>query len=640
MRVASVLLRHRPLLAGAGLLAFAGLLAVEHSPTTNGVAAADLPTLSLAEAEASDAATGALLLDLVEPEDGEGGSEAELAALVAELGLEFEVVPAGFYSEGEHLFRVTGDEAALTALQARLKGHPLVEVVEPELEFSLLDHEDPLPLVVTGDTSTVDTSTHDAQDELEASKRQRERFTPDDPWFSRQWHMEMIHTPEAWKITSGKGAIVAVIDTGVAWKDHPGIAKQVPDLAGTAFTKGETFVSGALPDGLDDHLHGTHVAGTIAQTTHNALGVAGVAFESTIMPLKVLGGDGRGSVPGIANAIRYAADHGAQVINMSLGGPLPSAVLGKAVAYAHSKGVTVVCAAGNEKRSRVGYPAAHDGAVAVAAVDGTGQRSWYSNWGKDLDVSAPGGDTRADKNGDGFPDGVLQNTILLQNPMHSDYMWLQGTSMASPHVAGVAALVVSRGITNPDEVEQILKRTAKHPNSVEWDKEYGAGVVDALAAVDASAESYAPERAGLAGLLGLLGLTSLGVAGLATRRGRVMAGVSMIAGAGLAAGAFGCAPLAYSLAGATGSVAAFGSPLVLSALLPVLLTLLLLGVRPLRGLLVGLNLGYAALLLHGAIVLPTLVSGVPGGPGIDRLWLAANALLALALARRIARVQR
>jgi len=416
------------------------------------------------------------------------------------------------------------------------------------------------------------------------------------------------------------------------------VAKQVPDLAGTAFTHGETFVSGALKDGLDDHLHGTHVAGTIAQTTHNALGVTGVAYESTIMPLKVLGGDGRGSVPGIANAIRYAADHGAHVINMSLGGPLPSSVLGKAVAYAHEKGVTVVCAAGNEKRSRVGYPAGHDGAVAVAAVDGTGHRSWYSNWGKDLDVSAPGGDTREDKNGDGFPDGVLQNTILLQNPLGSEYMWLQGTSMASPHAAGVAALIVSRGITNPDEVERILKKTAKHPNNVEWDKEYGAGVIDALAAVDASAESYAPERGGLAGLLGLAALASLGAAGAVTRRGRVAAVASAVAGAGLAAGAFGCAPLAYQLAAATGSVSAFGSPLVLSALAPLLLTLVLLGVRPLRSLLVGINLGYAAMLLHGAIVLPTLVAGLPGGAGIDRLWLALNALLALALARRVSRV--
>jgi serine protease len=621
MRVVSVFLRHRPLIAGTGLLALAALLAVGHRP------ASDTPELApLMVADAGEHGTGVLLLDLVEPEDGEGGSEAELATLLSELGLAYEA--AGFYSEGEHLYRVFGEPAALAALQVRLQGHPLVEVVEPELQYSLIDvpahPEGPLAASVL--------------DDIEASKRQRQRFVPDDPLFARQWHMEMIHTPEAWTITAGKGAIVAVIDTGVAWKDLPGVAKQVPDLAGTAFTHGETFVSGALKDGLDDHLHGTHVAGTIAQTTNNALGVTGVAYESTIMPLKVLGGDGRGSVPGIANAIRYAADHGAHVINMSLGGPLPSSVLGKAVAYAHEKGVTVVCAAGNEKRSRVGYPAGHDGAVAVAAVDGTGQRSWYSNWGKDLDVSAPGGDTREDKNGDGFPDGVLQNTILLQNPLQSEYMWLQGTSMASPHAAGVAALIVSRGITNPDEVERILKRTAKHPNNVEWDKEYGAGVIDALAAVDASAENYAPERGGLAGLLGLAGLASLGVAGTVTRRARIAGVASAVAGAGLAAGAFGCAPLAYQLAAATGNVSAFGSPLVLSALVPLLLTLLLLSVRPLRSLLVGVNLGYAAMLLHGAIVLPTLVAGLPGGTGLDRLWLAMNAVLALALARRVSRV--
>jgi serine protease len=627
MRVASVLLRHRPLLAGAGLLAFAGLLAIGHRPVSNGVAAADLPALSLAQA--GDAGTGALLLDLVEPEDGEGGSEAELAALLADLGLDFE--PAGFYSEGEHLFRVFGDEAALTALQARLQGHPLVEVVEPELMYDLIDvaDADAAPLVASDDLEAKD---------LEASKRQRERFIPDDPMFPLQWHMEMIRAPEAWSVTRGAGVIVAVIDTGVAWKNVDGVAQQVPDLAGTAFTQGKSFVPG-LPDGLDDHLHGTHVAGTIAQTTNNGVGVAGVAYEATIMPLKVLGGDGRGSVAGIANAIRYAADNGAQVINMSLGGPLPSRVLAKAIEYANERGVTVVCAAGNESKSRIGYPAANDGSIAVAAVDLLGERTWYSNWGDSLDISAPGGDTRADKNRDGYPDGVLQNTIKLQDPLADHYMWLQGTSMASPHVAGAAALVVARGVTNPSEVERVLKDTAVHPKKVKWDRDYGAGVIDTAAAVDAVTEGYAVERGALAGLLGLLGLASLGTAGLVTRRARIAAGASMIAGAGIAAGAFGCAPLAYKLAGVTGSVAAFGSPLVLSALIPVLMTLLLLGVRPLRGLLVGLNLGYAALLLHGAIVLPTLVSGVPGGPGIDRLWLLANAVLALALARRTARVQ-
>ena len=138
MRVVPVLLRHRPLIASTGLLALAGLLAAVHRPASDraGNDTPELAPLSVADVTAfgTDFSTGALLLDLVEPEDGEGGSEAELAALLAELGLAYE--PAGFYSEGEHLFRVTGDEAALTALQARLKGHPLVEVVEPELEFS------------------------------------------------------------------------------------------------------------------------------------------------------------------------------------------------------------------------------------------------------------------------------------------------------------------------------------------------------------------------------------------------------------------------------------------------------------------------------------------------------------------------
>ncbi len=604
--------RHRPLLAALGLASASAWLVAEHRSGDAGVAAADIVPAEVG----APGTTGVLLLDLVEPEAGEGGSEAELFALLESLGLPWE--KAGFYSEGEHLYRVHGAPEALAEVKQKLAGNPLVEVVEAELEYQLV-----------GDVAT-------PADDL-APALDRPRFEPDDPMFSRQWHMQMINTPEAWGVTRGEGVIVAVIDTGVAWKDLPGTAKQAPDLAGTAFTKGETFVPNSLPDGLDDHLHGTHVAGTIAQTTHNALGVTGVAFKSTIMPLKVLSGDGRGSIPWIANAIRYAADHGAQVINMSLGGPMPSSVLGKAIEYANGKGVTVVCAAGNESRGRVGWPASNNGSVAVAAVDAMGERTWYSNWGKDLDVSAPGGDTRVDKNGDGFPDGVLQNTIGLQDPMTNSYMWLQGTSMASPHAAGVAALVVSRGVNNPAEVERILKKTAHHPNKVEWDKEYGAGVIDAVAAVDAAAESYAVERGGLAGLMGLMGLAGLGLAGFAARRARVAAVASMALGTGLAAGAFGLTPVAYAAADLAGA-AALGSPLFLSALLPLLATVLLVGIRPLRGLLLGLNLGYAALLLHGALVLPTLLHGLPGGACVDRLWLAANAVLALAVARRISRL--
>ena len=613
----------RPTLAGIGLVVLCALVARAHTSVGDTPGAEALPDLDIAAAQAlagSDA-TGALLLDLVEPEDGEGGSEAELEALVASLGLRAE--KAGFYSEGEHLYRVHGSLGELAHLQSALAANVLVEGVEPELEYSLLDGGEP--------------------------PSARPRFDPNDPMYPLQWHMDMIHTPEAWAVTRGAGVVVAVIDTGVAWKDLEGVARQAPDLAGTAFVPGKSFVPG-LPDGLDDHLHGTHVAGTIAQTTNNGLGVAGVAFDSAIMPLKVLGGDGRGSVAGIANAIRYAADHGAQVINMSLGGPLPSRVMAKAIEYANQKGVTVVCAAGNESKSRIGYPAANDGAIAVAAVDLTGERTWYSNWGDQLDVSAPGGDTRVDKNRDGYPDGVLQNTIKLQDPLTNDYMWLQGTSMASPHAAGVAALIVARGVTNPAEVERILESTAVHPKKVEWDRDFGAGIIDAAAAVDAVTEGHGAERGAMAGLLALAAISGLsgaagaaGVAGGASllsrgtaRSGRARTLATFGAGALLALGLFGLLPASVGLASLLGGGAWFGSAGINSALLPLALTLLLLGVRPLRGLLAGFALGHAAVLLHAAVVLPALLTGLPGGAPVDRLWLLVNALVALWLARRVA----
>src|SRR5262249_34896260 len=154
------------------------------------------------------------------------------------------------------------------------------------------------------------------------------------------------------------GVVVAVIDTGVS---------HVEDLAQTEFVPGWNFVIND-DNSDDDHGHGTHVAGTIAQSTHNGIGVAGGAFPPPTMPVKALSAPCSGTVAGIADAVRFAADHGAKVINMSLGGAMNSQVLARAVKYAHDHGVTVVCAAGNDGRGRVSFPAANPGAIAVAAT--------------------------------------------------------------------------------------------------------------------------------------------------------------------------------------------------------------------------------------------------------------------------------
>jgi serine protease len=313
---------------------------------------------------------------------------------------------------------------------------------------------------------------------------------------------------------------------------------------------------------------------------------------------------------------------------------LPSKVLAKAIEYAHEKGVITICAAGNDSRKRVGYPAAYEHSVAVSATNYDRDLSFYSNWGKEIDVAAPGGDTRSDKNGDGQPDGVLQNTIEIQQPTESRYKWFQGTSMAAPHAAGVAALIVGAGVTNPDEVERIMKQTAAHPQSVERDDRFGAGIVDAAAAAASAQDNYVGERGLLAGLLALFGLSSLGLAAVRRRWVHVLGFTAM---AGWAAGLFGT-PAAYAVA--TTGWFGIGSPLVFSAALPVLATILLLGIKPTRGWLAGLSLGYAALLVHGAVVLPTLLSGLPGGDLVDRAWLAANAVVALLLARRITSLRR
>lgn len=316
-------------------------------------------------------------------------------------------------------------------------------------------------------------------------------FTPNDPFFNLQWHFDNpdnggIHAKAAWDVNRGLGVTVAVVDTGIAYEDFGVSFKKAPDLAGTCFVAGYDFINNDS-HANDDNSHGTHVAGTIAQTTDNGTGVAGLAHQSCLMPVKVLDRNGSGSYSAVANGIRFAADNGAKVINLSLGGPVPSAVLEDAVRYAFEKGVTIVAAAGNDGSGTLGYPAAYDQyVIAVGATRFDEQLAPYSNFGPSLDVVAPGGDLRVDQNDDGYGDGVLQNTFNpnTRNTRDFGYWFFQGTSMATPHAAAAAALLLSNGsAATPDQVRQALQSTADDLGEVGRDNTYGWGLINVPAAL-------------------------------------------------------------------------------------------------------------------------------------------------------------
>jgi serine protease len=323
---------------------------------------------------------------------------------------------------------------------------------------------------------------------------------PNDPYYSYQWHLDNdnyggINLESAWDVSTGEGVVVAVIDSGVAYEDY-GVYCQAPDLAGTTFVQGYDFVNGDTHPN-DDNGHGTHVAGTIAQATNNDYGTAGVAFDCAIMPVKVLNETGNGYGSWAAEGIYYAVDNGADVISMSLGGPNPSRTLEDAVAYAYNHGVTVVAAAGNEygEGNPAEYPAAYDDyVIAVGATRYDETRSYYSNTGRYLDLAAPGGDLRVDQNGDEYADGVLQETFG-DNPCDFYFYFSQGTSMATPHVSGVAALLIANGVTGPDNVRNRLESTAEDKGASGWDEQYGWGIVDAYAALQAG-ENQPPYKPG------------------------------------------------------------------------------------------------------------------------------------------------
>lgn len=326
---------------------------------------------------------------------------------------------------------------------------------------------------------------------------------PNDPGFARQWNLPLIQIPEAWSVSTGTGATVAVLDTGVAYEDF-GPYKQAPDLAGTTFVPGRDLVDGddhpnddIDPAAADRPAHGTHSAGIIAATTGNGLGQAGVAPGAAIMPVRVLDPNGSGTDDQIAAGIVFAADNGAHVINMSFDSPMDRPMTKAAVAYAASKGVTMVAAVGNTGRSTIGYPAAYPEVIAVGAVRFDKTRAAYSSYGAlgDVDLVAPGGDLSVDQNGDGQPDGILAQSMVYATNGFGDQA-VQGTSAAAPHVSGVAALLIGSGLaTTPAQVRQALEASALDLGPPGPDVFHGAGLVqarDALTAAGAPPAEPAP----------------------------------------------------------------------------------------------------------------------------------------------------
>lgn len=471
--------------------------------------------------------------------------------------------------------------------------------------------------------------------------KKEEKFIPNDPMYKDQWNLKDIGMEEAWAKTKGKGVIVAVIDTGV----YP-----VEDLKNTEIVKGYNFVNNNT-NAKDDHGHGTHVSGTIAQSTNNGRGVAGIAPQAKIMPLKVLNKNGFGNISDIAEAIKWAADNGANVINMSLGGGGRSQLMEDAVKYAQKKGVVIVAAAGNENRNKASYPAYYENVVSVASYGPTNKRAFYSNYGDGVRISAPGGD---DKAGKGEKGKILQNTITIRNPNRQEYAWYQGTSMASPHVAGVAALIISTGVKDANKVIDMLYKSARKMTN-DSKNEFGAGQLDSKKAVYMAIgkTDFAPGFSIstirmfvyiIATILALV-IFFIWYSKMKTlRQNNNLSFLPFVIGIlittiGLIIPAlFGNSSLIKLLSSPLPylDVMIFGTltPLFHSALIPFILVILFLNSKVLRSFAVAACIGFATILTVDAIIFFSDVAIIPNLTGlhiIDRVFLIINALICLVL---------
>lgn len=309
---------------------------------------------------------------------------------------------------------------------------------------------------------------------------------PNDPYWDKLWGMKMIHAPAAWDVEKGSSSVtVAVVDTGVS-STHPDLQGRL--LAGIDIANGDSDPSPSTTD--PESGHGTHVAGTIAAQGDNGVGVVGVCWNGVkILPVKVFPDSGGGATSSdIIDGLQYAMEQGAQVVNLSLGGPGGLAAEGDKIHELTQAGIIVVAAAGNDGAAGVSYPAAFADSIAVSAVDENENLTAYSNFGPEIDIAAPGGE---DLSGAVNSDPQIWSTWYA-GATGNGYAAIQGTSMAAPHVAGAAALLLSHGYS-ATEVKDRLMWGARTPASgvlVPWS--YGHGILDLTGALNATAPVTPP----------------------------------------------------------------------------------------------------------------------------------------------------
>ena len=301
---------------------------------------------------------------------------------------------------------------------------------------------------------------------MQAATADSPASTPNDAYLQQEWGLEMVKASQAWKLTRGSASvIVAVLDTGADW-NHPDLASKLVSGWNVIDDNDNT---------QDDHGHGTHVAGIIGAATNNVIGVAGLGWDTKVMPVKIATREGYTWSSAIASGIRYAADHGANVINMSVAGaaPCPGDVQA-AVDYAYEKGIVLVASAGNDGANVDNLPANCTHVLGVAATTSDGSLAGYSSYGNTVSVAAPG-------------------SLIYSTMMGGGYGNMSGTSMAAPYVAGLAALVRSQySVYTSDQIASAILDNADEAGAAGWDQRAGCGRINAFQTLSMGARGDTP----------------------------------------------------------------------------------------------------------------------------------------------------